>query len=134
MEENILLPGLTTLTFQASSAINTDNPPNLFTHISAATLKSQCPWTLRKTLLPNNPDRDVWLQSYDKEYNSLIAHNIFDVITYAEYHKLKPTCGKSLPIMCVNAVKPDDAGNPKRAKSRILVLGNQELSSWFKSD
>ena len=33
--------------------------------------------------------------------------------------------------MCV---KPDESRNSKRAKSRIVIFGNQELCSWSKSD
>ena len=47
---------------------------------------------------------------------------------------MKPRCGKSLPTMCVNVVKPDKSGNPKQAKPSIVVLGNYELRSWTKSD
>ena len=40
---------------------------------------------------------------------------------------------KSLPSMCVLAVKPDKDGNPNRAKSRIIVLGNFEDRYYSKS-
>ncbi len=133
VEENILLPGWTTSTFKASNATHVSSP-TIASHVSAASLKSSCPRTLREALQPDNPDRPTWLESYNEEYDSLLDHNVFDVITYDQYQTLKPRCGKALPTMCVNVIKPDKAGNPKRAKSRIVVLGNQELCSWTKSD
>eukprot|EP00957_Ditylum_brightwellii_P159237 12119633-Ditylum_brightwellii.AAC.1 len=36
--------------------------------------------------------------------------------------------------MCVLVVKPDENLNPHRAKSRIVVLGNQDDRPWSKGD
>ena len=74
------------------------------------------------------------MKFYNEEYESLIDYNIFNVINYKQYQILKPQWGKALPIMCVNIVKTDEAGNSKRAKSRIVVLGNRELCSLTKSE
>jgi hypothetical protein len=36
--------------------------------------------------------------------------------------------------MCIHTIKPDEKGNPLRAKSRTVVMGNEEDRYWQKND
>jgi hypothetical protein len=36
--------------------------------------------------------------------------------------------------MCIHTIKPDEKGNPLRAKSRTVVMGNEEDQYWKKND
>jgi len=69
-----------------------------------------CPPSLAKALHPSNPDREVWLAL-----------------------RRSGRIGKALPSMCVLVIKHDKDGNPVRAKSRIVVLGNHEDRVYDKS-
>jgi hypothetical protein len=84
---------------------------------------------------PSNPDRDVWLQSYDEEKGGLNKLDVYQTINKKTYLQLKRSgkIGKALPLMCVLVIKPNKDGSPHRAKSRIVVLGNHEDRYWSKS-
>jgi hypothetical protein len=82
-----------------------------------------------------HPDADTWLQSYKEEYNGLVDHNTSDVISEQEYHAIHDQTGCSaIPSMNIFTIKPDSDGNPKRAKSRIVVLGNKDPVDWMTAD
>jgi hypothetical protein len=90
---------------------------------------------LHKAFKTNHPDARTWLESYEEEYYGLVAHDTFTIIDAAEYHALRAQTGKqALPSMGVLTVKTDSEGNPKRAKSRIVVLGNHEANVWSRAD
>ena len=61
--------------------------------------------------------------------------NVFERINKKQYLALRRTgkIPKALPSMCVLVVKPDKDGNPNRAKSIIVVLGNFEDRLYEKS-
>eukprot|EP00804_Cyclotella_cryptica_P008738 CCRYP_018465-RC/>CCRYP_018465-RC protein AED:0.27 eAED:0.26 QI:0/-1/0/1/-1/0/1/0/969 len=104
-------------------------------HVSAKHLINSCPPSLLKALHPSNPDRHIWLDSYKEEKGGLERLNVFERITKRQYLQLKRSgrIGKALPSMCVLVIKPDKDGNPVRAKSRIVVLGNFEDRYYTKS-
>jgi hypothetical protein len=67
-------------------------------------------------------------------YDGLVNNSTFDVITDDEYHHLCKTRGvKAIPSMSTFTVKKTD-GVPNRAKSRIVILGNQDPRMWSKAD
>ena len=104
-------------------------------HVSAKTLSNPCPPSLRKALDPTNIDRDIWLASYQEEKDSLQAVNTYEVITLEQYRELRRQgAPQAIPSMCVLVIKLDENGQPDRAKSRIVVLGNQEDRLWEKHD
>ena len=70
-----------------------------------------------------------------EEKGGLEKLEVFDRINKKTYLALRRSgkIGKALPSMCVLVVKPDKDGNPCRAKSRIVVLGNYEDRYYTKS-
>ena len=46
------------------------------------------------------------------------------------WHKIKAV----IPIMAISTIKTDEFGKPKRAKYRIVVLGNLDPIHWCKRD
>eukprot|EP00956_Cyclotella_meneghiniana_P035945 scaffold119809_cov102-Cyclotella_meneghiniana.AAC.2 len=131
--ENIIIPGHSTVSsFLRPNSSN--NAPSA-KHVSAANLMNPCPPSLAKALHPSNPDREVWLASYMEEKGGLESLNVYEKInkkTYLALHR-SGRIGKALPSMCVLVVKHDKDGNPVRAKSRIVVLGNHEDRVYEKS-
>ncbi len=96
-------------------------------HVSAKTCQQPCPASLQRALDPSNPDRDVWIQSYAEEKQSLIHVDTFKVITLDEYQRLwERGAPQAIPSMCVLVIKTDEHGQADWAKSRIVVLGNLE--------
>jgi hypothetical protein len=87
-----------------------------------------------KALHPQHPDHIIWPASYKQEYDGLKELDTFRELTFAEYRKLAETRGPSIPSMCVLVTKKEEHGNPVRAKSRILVLGNKDPHQWTKED
>jgi len=104
-------------------------------HVSAGNLLCHIPpGSLSKALYSRNPDRQIWLESYQEEYSGLFSNNTFDIIDEAEYHRLcKQHNIKAMPSMCTFTVKKTN-GAPTRAKSQIVVLGNLDPRPWTKSD
>jgi len=104
-------------------------------HVSAKTLKNPCPPSLQRALDPSNPDRDIWLASYNEEDTSLKDVETYEVITLEQYRQLrKEGAPRAIPSLCVLVIKTDEHGQPDRAKSRIVVLGNLENRSWGKHE
>jgi hypothetical protein len=60
---------------------------------------------------------------------------VYEKISKKRYLQLRRSgrIGKALPSMCVLVIKHDKDGNPIRAKSRIVVLGNFEDRIYDKS-
>ena len=115
---------------------NSSNNAPSANFVSAKNLLSPCPPSLKQALHPTNPDRDVWLKSYQEEAQGLLDHNVYERISKKDYLALRRSGAipKAIPSMCVLVVKPDKDGNPHRAKSRIVVLGNHEDRIYSKSD
>eukprot|EP00956_Cyclotella_meneghiniana_P012602 scaffold17913_cov36-Cyclotella_meneghiniana.AAC.1 len=131
-EERLLFGHTTVSSFLRRDTYN--NAPSA-NHVSAKNLINPCPPSLSKALHPSNPDRHVWLDSYKEEKGGLEQLEVFERINKKQYLHLKRTgrIGKALPSMCVLVIKPDKDGNPVRAKSRIVVLGNFEDRYYTKS-
>ena len=77
----------------------------------------------------------MWLDSYSEEKGGLKEHDVYTPISKKHYLSLRRQniIPKAIPSMCVLVVKPDKDGNPQRAKSRIVVLGNHEDRMYSKS-
>ena len=107
-------------------------------HVSAANLlNTQAPGNLRHALQRSNKDRETWLASYNEEYDGLTELDVFDVIDKQKYLQLLDLHGKNaeaIPTMNIFNVKTDKEGNPIRAKSRIVALGNLEQRIWSRED
>jgi hypothetical protein len=131
--DDILLPGHGVISSFLKPNSSNNAPSANF--VSAKNLLSPCPPSLVKALHPSNPDRRVWLDSYNEEKGGLESLDVFERINKKTYLALKRSgrVGSALPSMCVLVVKPDKDGKPHRAKSRIVVLGNHEDRYWSKS-
>jgi hypothetical protein len=79
------------------------------------------------------PDRSIWVESYYEEANGLKEMDTYVIITAKEYTTKYPEI-QIISSMCVQTVKPDKNGDPDRAKTRIVALGNQEDRVWEKSE
>ena len=82
-----------------------------------------------------NPDRKVWLDSYNEEKGGLEDLGVYERISKKQYLALRRSgqLPKAIPSMCVLVVKTDRDGKPDRAKSRIVVLRNYEDRVYSKS-
>ena len=83
-------------------------------------------------LSPN--DKIIWDAAYGEEIEGLINLPCWRTITESEYHKLRPMIGNAIPTMAISTIKYDENGLPKRAKYRIVALGNLDPHPWSKSD
>ena len=102
-------------------------------HVSARELSSHyVPHLIEhKRLKPK--DKLIWDAAYREEYDGLTSLPAWVSITQEEYeamkHKIRP-----LPTMAVSTIKFDENGQPKRAKYRIVALGNVDKNPWSKQD
>ena len=106
-------------------------------HVSAKGLTRKHPQFLWQSMrMPkDSPDHKIWLDSYAEEYNGLNALDTYDVIDEPTYLRMAAEHGvEAIPTMCIHTVKPDAQGKPERAKSRTVVLGNEEQRYWEKND
>ena len=69
-----------------------------------------------------------------EEYSALQALGCFQVISETGYKTLTKLFGPAIPSMAISCIKMDKFGNPKRAKYRIVALGNHEERDWTKQD
>jgi len=76
-------------------------------------------------------DYTTWLAAYKEEYDALRKLATYRIIDKAKVDRLGVT---PIPTMNILSVKPDSTGNPLRAKSRTVVLGNEEERCWEKTD
>ena len=103
--------------------------------VSAAELQNLiAPPTLTHVSRLCETDKKVWLKAYDEEYDGLRDLDTYEVITEEQYAYYKSKGYAAIPTMNLFVVKPDAFGNPYRAKSRIVVLGNLERKTWTRDD
>ena len=131
--DDIIIPGHSTVSSFLRPSSSNNAPSANF--VSAKNLVSPCPPSLKQALHPSNPDRHVWLDSYNEEKGGLESLGVYERISKKQYLSLrrKGLVPKCLPSMCVLVVKTDKDGKPNRAKSRIVVLGNYEDRYYNKS-
>ena len=102
-------------------------------HVSACGLSSSHVPHLIEHKLLNPKDKKIWDEAYKEEYYGLKDLPAWVTITQEQYnnmkHKLKP-----IPTMAISTIKYDEDGQPKRAKYRIVVLGNLDQNLWSKQD
>lgn len=66
----------------------------------------------------------MWEASYREEHASLLGHEMFDILSTAEYKELREKHGRALPSMCILVMKKDEHGRP----------GNHKTTYWSKGD
>ena len=106
-------------------------------HVSAVGLTRPTPQFLWQSMRfpKNSPDYKIWYESYKEEHDGLNGLDTYEVIDEAEYQRLVAKHKiEAIPTMCIHTVKTDASGRPERAKSRTVVLGNEEHRYWEKTD
>ena len=91
-------------------------------HVSAKGLSSHHVPHLVEHKLLKHTDRTIWNDAYKEEYYGLKSLPAWITITQAQYEKLRHKI-KPIPTMAISTIKFDENGQPKRAKYRIVVLG-----------
>ena len=97
-------------------------------HVSAKGLTRPAPQFLWQSMrLPkDSPDYKIWLDLYAEEHDGLNSLDTYEVINEEAYQALVAKYGiEAIPTMCIHTVKTDANGQPERAKSRTVVLGNE---------
>jgi hypothetical protein len=101
-------------------------------HVSAHGLKSLlAPTSLKHHAKMDPNDKLVWDAAYDEEYDGLKSLPTWEVLTEEQYYQLSKG-KKALPTMAIATIKYDDKNHPKRAKYRLVVLGNLDYHTWSK--
>jgi hypothetical protein len=102
--------------------------------VSAANLhQMQAPTLLNHSKL-HPDDKTTWDAAYMSEYNGLVDIQTWDTISEDQYQSMKHLYQGIMPTMAISTIKYDGAGNPVRAKYRIVALGNLDPHQWTKSD
>jgi hypothetical protein len=91
------------------------------------------PRSFQQFMSKNCPDRKIWIESYLDEVEGLKEQDTYIVINEKEHHTNYPEV-QVIPSMSVQTVKQDDRGDPVRAKTRVVALGNFEDIVWEKSN
>jgi len=101
-------------------------------HVLAHGLTSLiAPTSLKAHHTMNSNDRRIWDAAYDEEYDSLESLPTWEVVSEAEFRQFSKS-QQALPTMAVAAIKYDSNNRPKRAKYRLVVLGNLDYHTWSK--
>ena len=103
-------------------------------HVSAKGLSSHDVPTLIHHKRMKKNDKDIWDSAYAEEYFGLQNLPAWTTITEKEYKNMQHKYKTLLPTMAISTIKFDEHNKPKRAKYRIVVLGNLDPHSWSKSD
>jgi len=103
-------------------------------HVSAKGLSSHDVPTLVNHRRMKKQDKDIWDSAYAEEYFGLKNLPAWTTITESEYKTMQHKYKTLLPTMAISTIKFDEHNQPKRAKHRIVVLGNLDPHTWSKSD
>jgi len=89
------------------------------------------PASLKQHSKLSSQDKLIWDAAYDEEYDGLNSIPTWEVISEQQFSQLS-TGAKSLPSMAISTIKYGENNRPKRAKYRIVVLGNLDYLQWSK--
>ena len=103
-------------------------------HVSAMQLTSHDVPTLLNHNKLNKMDKEIWDRAYAEEYNGLKNLPAWTHLTEQEYKSMQHKYKALLPTMAISCIKFDELGRPKRAKYRIVALGNLDPYQWSKQD
>jgi hypothetical protein len=79
----------------------------------------------------NSNDKEIWDTAYNEEFDGLSLLPTWEIISEDKFHQLYKNV-KILPSMAIAIIKYDAHNKPKRAKYRIVVLGNHDYHQWSK--
>jgi hypothetical protein len=101
-------------------------------HVSAHGLLSLvAPSSLKSHLSMHPNDKEIWDDAYCEEFDGLSLLPTWEVLSEQQYRQLYKNV-KALPSMAIATIKYDANNRPKRAKYRIVVLGNHDYHQWSK--
>jgi hypothetical protein len=101
-------------------------------HVSAHGLTSLIPpVSLSSHQKLTASDKSIWDSAYDEEFDGLNNLPTWEVLTESQFKSLSKGV-KPLPSMAIATIKYDAFNKPKRAKYRIVVLGNHDYHTWSK--
>ncbi|MFN9981554.1 MAG: hypothetical protein ACK53Y_16635, partial [bacterium] len=89
------------------------------------------PASLRAHSKLSSIDKQIWDDAYSEEFDGLSDLPTWEVLTEHEFKQLNHGV-KALPSMAIATIKYDAFNRPKRAKYRIVVLGNHGYHTWSK--
>jgi hypothetical protein len=73
----------------------------------------------------NSTDKEIWDTAYDEEFDGLSSLPTWEIISEDKFRQLYKNV-KILPSMAIATIKYDAHNKPKRAKYRIVNLGNHD--------
>ncbi len=101
-------------------------------HVSAHGLQSLItPTSVKQHSSMSSTDKAIWDEAYCEEYDGLSSIPTWEVLSEDQF-KLLSKGRKALPSMAISTIKYDANNKPKRAKYRIVVLGNLDYHNWSK--
>jgi len=103
-------------------------------HVAAKGFQCFDPPTLSQHKNLSQNDKRIWDEAYAEEYIGLKQLPAWTTITEKEFKNMHPKYRTLLPTMAISTVKYDENNNPKRAKYRIVVLGNLDPYEWTKQE
>jgi hypothetical protein len=89
------------------------------------------PTSLKSHTTMPSTDKSIWDAAYLEESDGLASLPTWEAITEAHF-KTSNKGVKALPSMAIATIKYDSFNRPKRAKYRIVVLGNHDYHTWSK--
>jgi hypothetical protein len=105
---------------------------SILRHVSAHGLTSLvAPSSLKTHSSMSSSDKAIWDDAYFEEYDGLASIPTWEIFTEAQFKALGKGV-KALPSMAIATIKYDAFNRPKRAKYRIVVLGNHDPHTWSK--
>jgi hypothetical protein len=103
-------------------------------HVSAHGLKSLiAPTSLKSHSTMHPDDQIIWNDAYNEEYDGLVSLPTWEIISDDRYRQLSKG-KKALPTMAIATIKYNEHNRPKRAKYRLVVLGNIDYHTWSKEE
>jgi len=104
-------------------------------HVSAKGLQSHdVPTLLKHKKMSSKNDKEIWDAAYAEKFYGLKDLPAWTTLTEEEYQEKKNEYKAILPTMAISTIKHDEFGRPKRAKYRIVALGNLDPHDWSKPD
>jgi hypothetical protein len=79
----------------------------------------------------HDADKDIWDAAYFEEFVGLSSLPTWEILTESQF-KLLSKGHKALLSMAIATIKYDEFNKLKRAKYRIVVLGNHDYHTWSK--
>ena len=104
-------------------------------HVSASGLSNLIPPASVDHHSKMSPqDKEIWDAAYLEEIEGLQSRNTWETISESTFNSIRDKVKAVLPSMAISTIKYDENGRPKRAKYRIVALGNLDRVHWSRGD